>query len=179
MLLLAPSGVAAINIGGTTIHIGLNIPVGCFGNHLPSLSDKMRSMLRNRLSEVKVLIIDEVSVVSNNLLLHSHLRLTEIFASKGNFPFAGITVIAAGNFLQLPPVRARPVYAEYKNIWYNLDLLWGLFEIAELTEVMRQQGHNNFISLLNYVRTPDLDDYDVSILKSKFQFLYNRSEDKF
>ena len=60
MLLLAPSGVAAINIGGTTIHIGLNIPVGCFGNHLPSLSDKMRSMLRNRLSEVKVLIIDEV-----------------------------------------------------------------------------------------------------------------------
>ena len=54
VLLLAPAGVAAINIGGTTIHTGLNITVGCFGKHLPPLSDKMRSMLRNRLSEVKV-----------------------------------------------------------------------------------------------------------------------------
>ena len=105
VLLLAPTGVAAINIGDTTIHTGLNIPVGCFGKHLPPLSDKMRSMLRNRLSEIKVLIIDEVSMVSNDLLLHIHLRLTEIFASKGNFPFAGITVIAVGDFLQLPPVK--------------------------------------------------------------------------
>ena len=128
----------------------------------------MRSMLRNRLSEVKVLIIDEVSMVSNDLLLHIHLRLTEIFASKGNFPFAGITVIAVGDFLQLPPVKAEPVYAEYKNTWHNLDSLWGLFEIAERTEVMRQQEENNFINLLNHVRTADLDDYDVSILKSKF-----------
>ena len=105
MLLLTPAGVAAINIGGTTIHTGLNIPVWCFEKHLPPLSDKMRSMLRNRLSEVKVLIIDEVSMVSNELLLHIDLRLTEIFASKGKFPFAGITVIAVGDFLQLPPVK--------------------------------------------------------------------------
>ena len=63
---------------------------------------------------------------------------------------------------------ARPVYAEYKNIWHNLDSLWGLFEIAELTEVMRQQRDNNFINLLNHVRTAELDDYDVSILKSRF-----------
>ena len=60
ILLLAPAGVAAINIGDTAIHTGLNIPDGCFGKHLPPLSDKIRSMLRNRLSEVKVLIIDEV-----------------------------------------------------------------------------------------------------------------------
>ena len=89
--------------------------------------------------------------------------MTEIFASKSNFPFEGITVIAIGDFLQLPPI-----YTEYKNTWHNLDSLWGLFEIAELTEVMRQQGDNNFINLLNHVRTADLDDYDVSILKSRF-----------
>ena len=46
--------------------------------------------------------------------------------------------------------------------------MWGLFEIAERTEVMRQQRENNFINLLNHVRTADLDDNDVSILKSKF-----------
>ena len=106
VLLLSPAGVAAINIVGITIHTDLNIPVGCFGKHLPPLSDKMRFMLRNRLSEVKVLITDEVSMVSNDLLLHIHLRLTEIFASKGNFSFAGITVIAVGDFLQLPSVKA-------------------------------------------------------------------------
>ena len=88
--------------------------------------------------------------------------MTEIFASKGNFPFAGITVIAVRDFLQLPPVDT-----EYRNTWHNLDSLWGLFEIADLTEVMRQQGDNNFINLLNHVRTADLDDY-VSILKSRF-----------
>ena len=95
-------------------------------------------------------------MVSNDLLLHIHFRLTEIFASKGNFPFAGITVFAVGDLLQLPPVRARPVYAEYKNTWHNLDSLRGLFKITELTEVMRQQGDNKFINLLNHV--DDLDD---------------------
>ena len=94
--------------------------------------------------------------------------MTEIFASKGNFSFAGIKVFAVGDFLQLPSVKAEPVYAEYKNTWHNLDSLWRLFEIAERTEVMRQQGENNFINLLNHVRTADLDDYDVSMLKSKF-----------
>ena len=88
-------------------------------------------------------------MVSNDLLLHIHFRLTEIFASKGNFPFAGITVFAVGDFLQLPPV-------EYKNTWHNLDSLRGLFKITELTEVMRQQGDNKFINLLNHV--DDLDD---------------------
>ena len=41
-----------------------------------------------------------------------------------------------GNFLQLPPVQAKPVYAEYNDSWQNLVSLWNLFEIAELTEVM-------------------------------------------
>ena len=132
VVLLAPTVVAPINIGGTTIHTGLNVPVGCFGKHLPPLSDKMRSMLRNRLFEVKIIVIDVVSIVSNDLLLHIHLQLTEILASKGNFPFAVITVIAVGHFLQLPPVRAIPVYAEYKITWHNLDSLWGLSEIGEL-----------------------------------------------
>ena len=80
-------------------------------------------MLRNRLSEIKVLIIDEVSMVPIDLSLHIHLGLIEIFASKGNLPIAGIIVIAVGYFLQLPPVRARPVYAEYKNTWHNLGSL--------------------------------------------------------
>ena len=54
-------------------------------------------------------------MVSDDFLLHIHLRLTKIFAFKGNFPSAGITVLEVGDFLQIPPVRAKSVYTEYKN----------------------------------------------------------------
>ena len=50
VLLMAPTGVAAINIDGTTIHTALNIPVGSFGKNLPPLSVKMKSSLRNKLA---------------------------------------------------------------------------------------------------------------------------------
>ena len=74
-LLMAPTGVATINIDGTTTHTAFNIPVGHFGSNLPPLSDKLKSSLRNRLSELKMIIIDEISMVSSNLLLYVHLRL--------------------------------------------------------------------------------------------------------
>ena len=79
VLLMASTGVAAINIDGTTIHTALNIPVGHFGKNLASLNDKIKSSLRNRLPDLKVIIIDEISMVSNDLLYYVHLRLNEIF----------------------------------------------------------------------------------------------------
>ena len=105
VLLMAPTGIAAIQVDGTTIHTGLGIPVGCFGTKLPLLHDKMKCNLRNHLSDLKVIIIDEISMVSNELLLFQvHLRLNEIFGSVNNDPFASITVIVVGALLQLPPV---------------------------------------------------------------------------
>ena len=115
VLLMAPTGVAAINIDGTTIHTALNIPVGHFGKNLPSLNDKMKSSLRSRLSDLTVIIIDEISMVSNDLLYYVHLRLNKIFGCVTNESCAGIPVIAVGDFFQLPPVGERPVYANYKN----------------------------------------------------------------
>ena len=60
----------------------------------------------------------------------------------------------------------KPVYAKYNDSWQNLVLLWNLFEIAELTEVMQQRGDGNFIDLLNHVRIAELNDSDVSLLRS-------------
>ena len=107
VLKLAPTGVAAINIDGTTIHSGLGIFTNreCF-----QLSDKMRTSLRNKLSEVSVVIIDEISMVSNILLLNIHLRLCEIFGVKQSTPFAGKMVIVCGDLFQLPPVFGARVY---------------------------------------------------------------------
>ena len=99
----------------------------------------MRSSLRNKLSDLKVIIvIDEIPMASNGLLFYSHLRLTEIFGSVNDQPFAGVSVITVGDFFfQLPPVEGRPVYANYKDNWRNFHSLTKLFKIFELTEVMR------------------------------------------
>ena len=64
ILLLAPTGVAAVNINGTTIRSGLEINVG---GKLYPLSEQHRAALRNKLSEVRLIIIDEISMVSSVL----------------------------------------------------------------------------------------------------------------
>ena len=168
VLLLAPTGVAAINIDGTTIRTGLGIPVGYFGKNLPRLTYKMRSSLRNKLCELRALIIDEISMVSNLQLLYIHLRLVEIFGCSENIPFAGITVVTCGDLLKLSPVQQRAVYSEYHDVWQNLFHLWKLFKIAELVEVMRQKGDSQLIDLLNKVRIASLNETDEQLLKSRF-----------
>ena len=165
VLLMAPTGVTAINIDGTTIHTALNIPIGSFGKNLPPLGDKMKSSLRNKLSDLKVIIVDEISMVSNDLLFYVHLRLNEIFGSVNNEHFAGITVITVGDFFQLPPVGGRPVYATYKNTWQNFESLWEHFKIFQLTEVMRQREDSQLIDLLNQVRVADIKPTDIELLE--------------
>ena len=109
----------------------------------------MRSRLRNDLSELRVLIIDEISMVSNLLLLHIHQRLVEIFGCNDD----------------------TPVYSEYNDLWQNLIHPWKLFKIAELTEVMRQKGDLFFIELLNKVRTADMEGKYEAILRSTIRHI--------
>ena len=169
VLLLAPTGVAAININGNTIHSGLGIPVECQGLVVPKLSDKRRCTLRMQLSDVKVIIIDEISMVSNKLLLYVHQRLLDIFGCSTNHKlFAGITVILVGDLYQLPPVLQKPVYAEFYDQLYNIFPLWRNFQMCELTEVMRQRGDSILIDLLNNVRIGRLSLEDVVLLRSRF-----------
>ena len=164
VLKLAPTGVAAINIDGTTIHSGL----GIFNNNecFP-LSDKLKTSLRNKLSEVCVIIVDEISMVSNVMLLNVHTRLCEIFGVKNSIPFAGKLVIACGDLFQLPPVMGSRVYLEGQNMLAKVMKLWKNFKLAELTEVMRQRGDTVFIDLLNNVRKGKLTESDIDILRSR------------
>ena len=97
-MLLVVTGVVAINIDGTIIHSALHIPVGNFKNYLPALNDKMKSSLRNKLFEVKTIIIDKISIVCNDFLFDIHLRLLEIFGYPNNTPFAGLSIIVVGDF---------------------------------------------------------------------------------
>ena len=138
VLLLASTGVAAVSIDGTTIHSTLHKPVRYFERNLPGLIDKMKSSLRYKYSELKVLVIGEISMVSNDLLFNIHLRLVEIFGCQGNKPFPGLTLITIGVFFQLPLIRAKPVYMQYGDTWKNFKPHWRQFKIVELTEVIQQ-----------------------------------------
>ena len=101
VLLLAPTGVAAVNIDGTTIHSRLVI--NCKRQFYP-LNGNQKASLRNQLSELKLLIvIDEISVFSQTLFYRINLRLIEI--SGVNKPFGGLSVIVCGDFYQLPPIN--------------------------------------------------------------------------
>ena len=128
----------------------------------------MRSSLRSKLPDLKVIIIDEISMVSNDLLFHVHLRLTEIFESVNDQPFAGVSVITVGDFFQFPTVGGKAVYANYKENWQNFNSLWKPCKISELTElVMWQRGDSQLIELLNNVRTGDIPSENINILKSR------------
>ena len=117
--LMAPTGVAAININGTTIHTALSIPKES-GDFAPKMSDQTRTQLRLTLSELKLIIVDEISMVANTTLLHIHQRMKEIFNTPNSELFARISFIAVGDLYQLPPIRRRAVFENYKNDTFNL-----------------------------------------------------------
>ena len=166
VLVLAPTGVAAINVDGTTIHSGLGIPVNCKTSALPKLSDAKRCQLRNLFSEVEIIIIDEISMVSNITLTHIHQRLCEIFGCNLDQPFAGKTVLVVGDLMQLPPVRAQYVFVPPPGPFGNIFSLWSTFKMCELTQVMRQRGDNVFIDLLNNIRVGKLTESQFEILEN-------------
>ena len=106
VLLLAPTGVAAINIDGTTTNTALAIPKNT-GDTLPTISDPKRNKMRLSLSQLMLLIIDEISMVSNTALLHVHQRLKEIFVPSSSQLFTSLSVIAVGDLYQLPPIQKK------------------------------------------------------------------------
>ena len=115
-----------------------------------------------------MIIIDEISMVSNKFLLNVHQRLVEIFGCSPDITFAGISVIACGDFYQLPPIQQRPAYAKFDDVTLNICHCWRLFKIAELTEVMRERVDQELIMLLNNIRTGNITENDEKTLKLKF-----------
>ena len=82
VILAAPTGVAAVNIGASTINTALAIPKHVYGERLPPVSDQRKTALRLKFAQLKFLIIDEVSMVLNIRLKHIHEKLTEILGTQ-------------------------------------------------------------------------------------------------
>ncbi|MEO6669669.1 MAG: helix-turn-helix domain-containing protein [Ferruginibacter sp.] len=184
--IVAPTGVAAINAGGTTIHSFFQLP---FGPYLPenkkhfSLqnSGDKNSLLGNlRLTGerreimelLELLIIDEISMVRCDVLdaIDAVLRHVRRQHSK---PFGGVQVLYIGDMYQLPPVikdeEWRILSAVYDNQYFFSSLVvkeqYPVY--IELRKVYRQND-STFINLLNQVRNNEMDEDGYTLLHSRY-----------
>ena len=166
ILLCAYTGLAAYNIQGITLHNAFCIEPNKKLKYKP-LSDDKRNTLKTKYRYLSVLIVDEVSMVGNDMLSFLYLRLQEI---KGNRdPFGGVHVILVGDLFQLRPVGDGWIFANSSRGYASLapNLWQTYFTMFELTEIMRQKDDAPFAELLNRIREGNQTEEDISVLKSR------------
>ena len=170
VLLTAPTGVAAFNINGMTLHSAFLLGSGKYTGFQPLSHDRLNS-LRSKLSKLTLVIIDEVSMVGSNMLLEIHKRLQQIKGVSDDVTFGGVSILAVGDLYQLPPVAQAPLFSTVSDSYaqlYRSGSLWvDEFQLIELDEIMRQRGDSTFAELLCRVRTNDCTREDLDILKSR------------
>jgi len=173
VVVAAPTGLAANNINGTTIHRVLCLPVG---HGKPAdynrLNQEQIKTVRETLKNLQLLILDEVSMISSLTLLYIHLRLTEIMSD--NQYFGGVSVVFFGDFLQLPPVKGNQPFlqvtqheAKQRTGAIGTINLWETFKYEELTINMRQSGDGRYASLLADLRTGHISNEQHTMLTER------------
>jgi hypothetical protein len=121
------------------------------------LSYEKRNTLENRLRDLKLFIIDEVSLISQQILklCHERLCVAKKMSLTDNMPFGNTCMLTVGDFYQLKPVGGSAIFQHAQA--YHLDdlspSLWDEFQFIEFTEIMRQKGDCEFAEILNNIRT--------------------------
>ena len=177
VLLLAYTGVAANNIGGTTFHTGLGFK---FGSDMLEFSPQKLDTARKYLENVELVIVDEMSLVSSDNLYNLHKRLQEIFATDEEF-FGGRALLLVGDILQFPPIKAGPIFSKPRNIasqaMYESEEL-NLWQNCEsvLLETNFRQGKGQWLDMLNRFRIGEATEEDIKILESRPSSLLSEAE---
>lgn len=177
MIVVAPTGVAAINANGVTIHSFFQLPLSPF---VPESTVKPRfeysKQKRQIIRTLDLLIIDEISMVRADILdaIDSILRRFR----EHNKPFGGVQLLMIGDLQQLTPI-VRPdeekLLSRYYNTPYFFDskaLQSTQYVTIELTKVFRQQD-KVFIDILNHFRDGHVSDEDFDILNKRYQPNFN------
>ena len=176
ILLLAPTGKAAYIIKGNTIHSALAIPASQSLRNYKPLDSSRLNTLRCQLGGVKLILIDEISMVGNNMFtVQINNRLKDIKGSKEDF--GGVSIIAIGDLFQLKPVMDGYIFKDIHSSDYSILVpnLWNMyFKMFELDEIMRQRDSKVFAEILNRLREGQHTDCDI--LKIKQRCVQNESE---
>ena len=134
-----------------------------------SLSDRNRDIKRALYKNVKVLIIDEISLVKADMLYDIDLRLREI--TQKDMPFGNVAIFALGDIMQIKPTMGRyvmqcPVTKQYW-ITYEIDSLWHKFECIVLENNHRQGEDRHYANMLNRIRIGQQTAEDIQELKKR------------
>ncbi|HEX7366004.1 MAG TPA: helix-turn-helix domain-containing protein [Pelobium sp.] len=184
MVVVAPTGVAAINAGGSTIHSFFQLP---FGPYVPGQGDKTnqnRKMNREKINLIKsldLLVIDEISMVRADTL-DSIDDVLKRYRDRTK-PFGGVQLLMIGDLHQLSPVIKDDEWAllknHYSNIYFfNSSALKQTFPInIELKHIYRQSD-DFFIGILNAVRENKIDAETLEKLNSRYIPNFNPREDE-
>ncbi|HEY6504387.1 MAG TPA: helix-turn-helix domain-containing protein [Chitinophagaceae bacterium] len=195
MAVVAPTGVAAINAGGVTIHSFFQLPISPFIPEVKGFRkadetvDKHSLLSRLRMTnekkkvlrELELLIIDEISMVRCDTLDAIDTVLRHI-RSRHSEMFGGVQVLFIGDMFQLPPVIKDPEWnllSEHYISPYFFDSHVIRQEpplYIEFNKIYRQ-SEERFIQLLNQVRNNELDEEGRQVLSSRFQPGFRRSKD--
>jgi ATP-dependent exoDNAse (exonuclease V) alpha subunit len=149
----APTGVAALNVGGQTIHSLMRLPIGVIADHDLDQSRELISLLNS----IDTLVIDEISMVNADLMDAIDRALRQARQRKGE-PFGGVQVVLFGDPYQLAPVpgdvEERAYFADhYRSMWFFDANVWQEASLRrfELSEIHRQH-ELDFKLMLNAVR---------------------------
>ena len=172
-VVVAPTGVAAINAGGSTIHTFFQLP---FSPFVPNAQIKSKfdfgKEKRKIISSLDLLIIDEISMVRSDLLdaIDSVLRR---FRDRYK-PFGGIQLLMIGDLQQLTPV-VTPEDERMLKPYYDTPYFFGSKALSQidyvtiqLEKVYRQQD-DTFLTLLNHIREGQPSSDDLALLNSRYQ----------
>jgi len=186
-VVLAPTGVAAINAGGVTINSFFQIP---FGPFLPNDSRlnpkeinknfKYNTSKKELILKLELLIIDEVSMVRSDTLdvIDNLLRY---FRKDKHSPFGGVQVLLIGDVFQLPPIVESSQWEilsdYYKSPFFFDSEVFGKSKPIhlEFKKIYRQKDEE-FISLLNKVRMNELSSSDLKKLNSRVKEIRSKEQ---
>lgn len=167
VVVAAPTGIAALNVKGQTIHSLFKLPPQL---HRPG-SLAFNSRLNTLLKRIDTLVIDEISMVRADLLDAIDERFRE--AMKSDEPFGGKQVIMFGDVYQLPPVVEEGLIKYFEHVhggfYFFNALVWKKvdFKIFELTQVFRQKDPV-FKDILNAVRDGSVVDSQIETLNARY-----------
>ena len=177
MVVLAPTGIAAINAGGMTIHSFFQLP---FSPYIPGTTFgsgeqkryQFSKLKRNIIRSIDLLVIDEISMVRSDLLdaIDSVLRQ---YRKRHDLPFGGVQLLMIGDLQQLAPVvtaQEEQLLKEHYDtpFFFSSNALKQVgYLTVELKKVYRQQDEQ-FISLLNQIRENRASDATLQALNQRF-----------
>lgn len=172
-IVLAPTGIAAVNAGAMTIHSFFQFGLGPFvqGVIEPKSDFRINKSKLELIRHLQLLIIDEVSMVRADLMDHIDVELRRI--RRNSKPFGGVQLLMIGDLQQLPPIahggEDELLRQYYKTLYFfsSSALKSMKYSCIELKNVYRQTDRH-FIDMLNHARNCTLTSQDISDLNARY-----------